>query len=452
MLLKEVTDIPCGLRYMLSELELCSGASRRVLFETEMMTLPERIAEEHGVLREFLERLVPGNSVTTPMRGFLLKLSSLKDMKGVLNRLGSGIVLDDVDLFEIKRFAMLCSELRPLLNEAEIGCLTVPDTEPVIDLLDPDGLRIPSFFVYDSYDDELRMLRRRIAAEPDNAYELTARALALEDGIRRRLTVRLNPFRKLLEGAFSVVVRLDITLAKARQIRRMDLVLPRLPAEGDTVYEGLFNPEVEADLAARGKDYQKVDIRLGREPVCIVGANMGGKTVVLKCLALCQLLCQFGFGVPAAAAAVVPVERVCFASGDCRPERAGLSSFAGEVRDMGSIIGRVRSGEKVLALIDEPARTTNPAEGRALAEGLMDVLGSLGARVALTTHYNLHSCAGRRLKVRGLTEGGMDYSLEEIGAGQVPHEALAVAEMLGADTEWIETARKHLNETQINEI
>jgi hypothetical protein len=39
----------------------------------------------------------------------------------------------------------------------------------------------------------------------------------------------------------------------------------------------------------------------------------------------------------------------------------------------------------------------------------------------------------------------MNYELVEVQDGEVPHEALNIAESLGIDKEWIETAREILN-------
>ena len=39
----------------------------------------------------------------------------------------------------------------------------------------------------------------------------------------------------------------------------------------------------------------------------------------------------------------------------------------------------------------------------------------------------------------------MDYTLEETHCGDVPHEAIAIAESLGIDSQWIEYTKKNLN-------
>jgi hypothetical protein len=46
--------------------------------------------------------------------------------------------------------------------------------------------------------------------------------------------------------------------------------------------------------------------------------------------------------------------------------------------------------------------------------------------------------------VKGFENGTMNYELVEVQDGEVPHEALNIAESLGIDMEWIETAREFL--------
>jgi hypothetical protein len=46
--------------------------------------------------------------------------------------------------------------------------------------------------------------------------------------------------------------------------------------------------------------------------------------------------------------------------------------------------------------------------------------------------------------VKGFENGTMNYELVEVQDGEVPHEALNIAESLGIDKEWIETAREFL--------
>ena len=62
----------------------------------------------------------------------------------------------------------------------------------------------------------------------------------------------------------------------------------------------------------------------------------------------------------------------------------------------------------------------------------------------MTTHYDIESASSKRLRVKGFVDGQMNYQLVEVKEGEVPHEALNIAESLGIDCEWIEKAREVL--------
>jgi len=168
---------------------------------------------------------------------------------------------------------------------------------------------------------------------------------------------------------------------------------------------------------------------------------MGGKTVVLKTLTLCQLLFQFGFGIPAATARIAVKDEIYFCIGDEQSMEKGLSSFAAEMKNIDAVIKASREDKKLLALIDEPARTTNPTEGAALVTALLRVLAGKDMSLVMTTHYDIEPGGARCLRVKGFENGSMNYQLVEVQDGEVPHEALNIAQSLGIDSEWITTAR-----------
>ena len=180
----------------------------------------------------------------------------------------------------------------------------------------------------------------------------------------------------------------------------------------------------------------------------ITGANMGGKTVVLKTLTLCQYLFQYGFGIPAAQAMIALKDEIYFCIGDEQSIEKGLSSFAAEMKNIDAVIKASRENKKIVALIDEPARTTNPTEGTALVSALVKVLRGDNVSLVMTTHYDIEPTDARCLRVKGFENGTMNYELVEVQDGEVPHEALNIAESLGIDSEWIETARNILNITK----
>jgi dsDNA-specific endonuclease/ATPase MutS2 len=187
-----------------------------------------------------------------------------------------------------------------------------------------------------------------------------------------------------------------------------------------------------------------------------MGSNMGGKTIVLKTLAMCQYLLQFGFGIPATSADMMVYDEIFCLTTDDQSINKGLSSFAAEMKNIDAVIKSSRRDAKccvsdytdakccvsTLALIDEPARTTNPTEGTALVSSLVKLLQDRAMSLVIVTHYNIKTYNNKCLRVKGLIDGKMNYELVGTHEGEVPHEALNIAETLGIDSQWIEMAKE----------
>lgn len=231
------------------------------------------------------------------------------------------------------------------------------------------------------------------------------------------------------------------------QARDWGLTRPAI-TQDTTSFRGLFNPELRISLEAAGKRFQPVNIRLTTGPTVITGANMSGKTVLLHSVELAQYMLQFGFYIAAERAEIALVDEVHCSVGDGQDQLSGLSSFAAEMMRMDELAKSVRAGRRVLALIDEPARTTNPVEGRAIVNGVLEFLADYEVPSLVTTHYNGIAAPCCKLKVKGFSETNaeekitlknindfIDYSLEEVTTDEVPHEAIRIARILGIDPE-----------------
>ena len=440
MQLKNVIDSPSGLRFMLDKLELQSGFARRSLLDMEMFTDTAAIQGSYDVLRHFARFLETTDRarVTT----LLFKLQALKDIRTTIKNLEQHATLDDIELFELKHLAILAVDVKKLLTEHGMErVVEIPDLDKVVDILDPDGLKIATFYVYDSYCQQLKDLRVQMRQHPELQDELLLEAGELELEVRTDLSKQLCAFAPVIRQALTALAQIDIYLAKAAQMKQMGLCFPVISTDGTTRYRGLFHPQVKEALEANARQFQPVDISFDLKPTLITGANMGGKTVVLKTVTLCQYLFQFGFGIPATNAVIDVKSQVFFCIGDEQSVEKGLSSFAAEMRNIDAVIKASRKERKLLALIDEPARTTNPTEGAALVAALLQVLAAADMSLILTTHYDIEPGEARCLRVKGFEDGVMNYSLIEVHDGEVPHEALNIAEALGIDTQWISQAR-----------
>ena len=447
MQLKTAIDSPCGLRFMLDKLELQSGFARRCLLDMEMLTQAADIQASYDVLHQFAHFVDATDRVH--LSTLLFKLQALKDIRTTIQNLEHHATLDDIELFEVKHLAILAVDVKKLLAEHGMEqVVEIPDLDEVITILDPDGLKMASFYIYDSYCQQLKDLRSKMRQNPELNDQLLLEASDLELGVRIDLSKQLHHYATAIRQALLALANVDIYLAKALQMKQMGLCFPVISQDGSTRFEGLFHPQVKEALAAVGRQYQPVDISFDLKPTLITGANMGGKTVVLKTLTLCQYLFQFGFGIPATSAHLDVKSHIFFCIGDEQSVEKGLSSFAAEMKNIDAVIKASRNERKLLALIDEPARTTNPTEGAALVAALLKVLAAADMSLLLTTHYDIEPGDARCLRVKGFDNGVMNYSLVEVHDGEVPHEALNIAQALDIDPQWISLARDIINKNE----
>jgi len=454
-----------GLQYVVQQVDVKSAIGRLHLLRQPFMTDAREISEHLAKTSELLQLL------KSPDKSQLLDdighaLTEVHDITATLNSLTKDFVLDDIGLFEIKKFALLTTRLKELAESSNLRSFNFTAVEEVVKLLDPEGQKVPHFYIYDAYDAELAALRKEYnvvyKTDIQQAEALRLKCVEKEDTIREELTSKLKVFAHTLIANLNITGDLDLSLAKAELSLRLSLCLPVAGKEMGLSFKGLFNPAVADALRKKGKNFQPVNIDMSPGTALITGANMGGKTVLLKSIVLSQYMFQYGFMVPAASAVMFPFRDIMFSFEDEQSELRGLSSFAAEMLKINGIINTSRSHTEVLSLIDEPARTTNPMEGKAIVNALVDIMQELGAVTLITTHYSGIESNCRRLRVAGLKtdimEGipgiesindYMDYSLIELPAGriteeEVPHEAINIARLMNIDNDLLARASSYI--------
>jgi DNA mismatch repair protein MutS2 len=159
--------------------------------------------------------------------------------------------------------------------------------------------------------------------------------------------------------------------------------LPDLSDHGPRVLSGLFNPW----LVAEGRPCVASDLELadGEHLVIITGPNSGGKTRLLQGLCLCQLLGQCGLFVPAARAELRWASGL-FASLIEHTEVDQVEGRLGtELIRIRRLFERLRAGSMVV--MDELCSGTNPSEGEALMQLVLEALYQLAPQGFITTHF-----------------------------------------------------------------
>ena len=257
-----------------------------------------------------------------------------------------------------------------------------------------------------------------------------ARLLLDEEAEVRRILTELSGLVVQDEGIDATILtlaELDLIAAKARLARDWRLNRPQAGPDGEYRLQEARHPLIEGAISN--------DITLGETRLLLItGPNMGGKTATLKTLGLAVLMHQCGMYVAAASATLPTVQDVLVDIGDEQSIEASLSTFASHLKHLREILET--AGRQTLVLIDELGSGTDPQEGAALSQAIIEGLLSHDARGVITSH--LAPLKLFALETPGLKNASMGFDLSQLAptyrlqVGQPGRSyALAIARRMG---------------------
>lgn len=308
--------------------------------------------------------------------------------------------------------------------------------------------------------------------EPREVIELANRLSAARHDERRELT------RILTELSRDVIARERGLELAALELGRIEFACigvrfaeafgARMPAIGgdEGAPKGLLLRAARHPLLIAEQRLEKldevvpIDLRLGDEfdMLIITGPNTGGKTLALKTAGLLSLMVRLGLPIPCAEGSAVPLyEGIAADIGDEQEISQSLSTFSSHVLRIRR--GLQRANDRTLVLLDELGGGTDPDEGAALGEALLEVLLERGAPTLVSTHLGrLKEFAFRNKRVENACT---EFDLETLRPRYhvlvgVPGDsaALIIAKRLGLDEALIERANGRLfrRDTEVVEL
>jgi DNA mismatch repair protein MutS2 len=288
-----------------------------------------------------------------------------------------------------------------------------------------------------------------IAVEMGNAWrEAQLKVSAEEERILDELSALVGSQAADLRLTLDALARFDFWAAKARFAAELDGVRAETTKRQEVLLLSARHPGLSGRVVP-------IDVRLGGEYTAIVitGPNTGGKTVALRTVGLFALMHQSGLHVPAASGSSLPVFRDVFADiGDEQSVAQSLSTFSGHLRSIVRIVEG--AGPGCLVLLDELGAGTDPTEGSALAQSLLDHFIKAGALVIATTHYaEIKTYAHNTPAARNAS---VEFDLESLSPTYrltigLPgtSQAFAIAERLGLPPALVDDARSRLSRAQV---
>ncbi len=188
-----------------------------------------------------------------------------------------------------------------------------------------------------------------------------------------------------LSGVYHFLVELDLLHAKTRFAAALD----GRPAEfNDGQPLRLLKARHPLLALASSEEVVPVDLELGegQRGLIISGGNAGGKTVCLKTLGLLALMAASGLPLPVAEGGSLPAwTRIFVSIGDEQSLEDNVSTFTAQIHHLSRVFGQV--DRHSLVILDEFGAGTDPSQGAALAQALVDSLLDRGAHVAAATHF-----------------------------------------------------------------
>ena len=162
---------------------------------------------------------------------------------------------------------------------------------------------------------------------------------------------------------------------------KMNGIRPGINNDRYVSYERARHPLLDV------KTVVPITVSLGKsyEMLVVTGPNTGGKTVTLKTLGLFSLMAQSGLQLPCDNATICIMDGIFPDIGDEQSIEQSLSTFSSHMVSIVNILET--STNNSLILFDELGAGTDPIEGAALAQSILEKVLAKKALCAATTHY-----------------------------------------------------------------
>ena len=231
--------------------------------------------------------------------------------------------------------------------------------------------------------------------EPEAAVELANRLVERRAEERAELArILVEATRRVLadepavQAAAGAMAELELSVAAAAFCRQYGARVPELAAGRSLVLKAARHPLlVEEERQGRLAEVVPIDVRLGDDfdLLVITGPNTGGKTLAVKTVGVAAFSVRMGWPVCCGEGSRVPLyDGLVVDIGDEQELGQSLSTFASHLVRIRA--GLERATPRTLVLLDELGGGTDPDEGAALGDAILEYLLERGVPTLVTTH------------------------------------------------------------------
>ncbi len=286
------------------------------------------------------------------------------------------------------------------------------------------------------------------------------RIIRLETALFQEVRERVKAVTADLQSTARAIAALDALASLAETASRRGYVAPVIHDGDEIAVKNGRHPIVEAFL---GETFIPNDVYLNNSTdrlLIITGPNMGGKSTLLRQIAIIQILGQIGSFVPASNARLPLVDRIWTRVGASDDLASGRSTFMVEMTETATILHNATP--RSLILLDEIGRGTSTFDGLSIAWAVAEYLHNSAehsAKTLFATHYHeLTELAenlpgARNFQVTAAERDGNVVFLHKLQKGKASKSyGIAVAKLAGLPPKVIERAKGVLQKLEKYEL
>ena len=282
----------------------------------------------------------------------------------------------------------------------------------------------------------------------------------LENEIFSEIRSQVREETKSLQSTARALATLDALAALAETAVQHNYVCPMLHDGDEIEIKDGRHPIVESFSAA---SFIPNDIYLNNSTdrlLIITGANMSGKSTIMRQTAMIQILAQIGSFVPAQAAKLPIVDRIWTRVGASDDLASGRSTFMVEMTETATILHNATP--RSLILLDEIGRGTSTFDGLSIAWAVAEYLHNSpehSAKTLFATHYHELTELAEKLpgaknyQITAVEKDGDIVFLHKLKKGKASKSyGIAVAQLAGLPRQTIARAKEVLAKLEQYEL
>lgn len=229
-----------------------------------------------------------------------------------------------------------------------------------------------------------RFITKELKEYEEKALSSKERGLNREKFLYEELLNKLQPYVSTLQKQAKILAEWDVLNAFAEIADIQKYVRPTFNDNNNIEMINGRHPVIEINNKSFVPNSLSLD--KSKNVGIITGPNMGGKSTVMRQLALLVVMTHIGSFVPAESLSVPDIDAIFTRIGANDDIANGMSTFMVEMSETAYIVNNAT--EKSLILLDELGRGTATYDGLSLAWSVTDYLGNKSKAYTLfATHY-----------------------------------------------------------------